>query len=69
MKTKNRQKLIVIEGPTASGKTGLARELAREFGGFIISADSRQVYRYLDIGAGKADTKNELLSIQKQRTQ
>lgn len=46
-------KLIVITGPTASGKTALAVKLARELNGEIISADSRQVYRGLDIGSGK----------------
>lgn len=45
--------LLVIVGPTASGKTRLGVELAREHGGEIISADSRQVYRGLDVGAGK----------------
>jgi tRNA dimethylallyltransferase len=45
--------LLVILGPTASGKTRLGVELARQFGGEIISADSRQVYRGLDIGTGK----------------
>lgn len=44
---------IVILGPTASGKTRLAVALARELGGEIISADSRQVYRGMDIGTGK----------------
>jgi tRNA dimethylallyltransferase len=44
---------VVILGPTATGKTGLAVHLARTFGGEIISADSRQVYRGLDIGSGK----------------
>ncbi len=44
---------IIILGPTASGKTGLAVKLARELGGEIISADSRQVYRGMDIGTGK----------------
>lgn len=44
---------IVILGPTASGKTGLAVKLARALGGEIISADSRQVYRGMDIGTGK----------------
>ncbi len=44
---------IVVLGPTASGKTGLAVKLARELGGEIISADSRQVYRGMDIGTGK----------------
>lgn len=45
--------LIVILGPTASGKTALAVQLANELGGEILSADSRQVYRGMDIGTGK----------------
>lgn len=45
--------LIVITGPTASGKTRRAVSLARAIGGEIISADSRQVYRGMDIGTGK----------------
>ena len=45
--------MITILGPTASGKTPLAAALAREVGGEIISADSRQVYRRMDIGTGK----------------
>ncbi len=45
--------LIVITGPTASGKTARAVSLARRIGGEIISADSRQVYRGMDIGTGK----------------
>ena len=45
--------LIVILGPTASGKTGVAVKVARLIGSEIISADSRQVYRGLDIGSGK----------------
>ena len=45
--------LITILGPTASGKTPLAAHLAAEIGGEIISADSRQVYRRMDIGTGK----------------
>lgn len=48
-----RIKAVVIAGPTASGKTALAIELARIFDGEIISADSMQVYKYMDIGAGK----------------
>src|SRR5512139_1798236 len=44
---------IVILGPTASGKTRLGVGIARELGGEIISADSRQVYRGMDIGTGK----------------
>ena len=46
-------KLIVILGPTASGKTHLAVQLAHQLNGEIISADSRQVYRGMDIGTGK----------------
>ncbi len=45
--------LLVILGPTASGKTGLGVTLAAELGGEILSVDSRQVYRGLDIGSGK----------------
>jgi tRNA dimethylallyltransferase len=48
-----RPKLIIIAGPTASGKTGLAVELAHEFNGEIVNADSMQVYRYMDIGTAK----------------
>jgi len=47
------QKLIVILGPTAVGKTKFAVQLAHKFGGEIISADSRQVYKLMDIGTGK----------------
>jgi len=45
--------LVIINSPTATGKTELAITLALEFGGEIISADSLQVYRYLDIGTAK----------------
>lgn len=47
------KKLITILGPTASGKTSIATRLADRLGGEIISADSRQVYRRMDIGTGK----------------
>ena len=47
------QRMITILGPTASGKTPVAARLAAEIGGEIISADSRQVYRRMDIGTGK----------------
>ena len=49
-----RNKIIVICGPTARGKTGLSLVLAKKFGGEIISADSMQVYKNLDIGTAKA---------------
>ena len=47
------QKMITILGPTASGKTPVAARLAETIGGEVISADSRQVYRRMDIGTGK----------------
>ena len=47
------KKVIVIAGPTASGKTGLALHLANRLDGEIVSADSRQVYRFMDIGTAK----------------
>ncbi len=50
---KNSFNLLAIVGPTASGKTALAVQLANTYNGEIISADSRQVYRGLDIGSGK----------------
>ncbi len=46
-------KLIAIVGPTASGKTALSIELAKKYGGEIVSADSQQVYRGMDIGTAK----------------
>ncbi len=55
-------KIIAIVGPTASGKTSLGIFLAQKLGGEVISADSRQVYRGLDIGTGKV-TKKEMAGI------
>lgn len=49
-------KVLVIVGPTASGKTSLSIKLAQKFNGEVISADSRQVYRGLDLGSGKVTT-------------
>ncbi|MDR0933198.1 MAG: tRNA (adenosine(37)-N6)-dimethylallyltransferase MiaA [Victivallales bacterium] len=46
-------KIIVITGPTATGKTALAVKLSRIFPAEVVSVDSRQVYRYMDIGTGK----------------
>ena len=56
------QKVIAIVGPTASGKSDLAVQLAQRLNGEIISADSRQVYKGMDIGSGKI-TKKEMRSI------
>lgn len=52
-------KILIIVGPTASGKTALSVELAKSFNGEVISADSRQVYKGLDIGSAKV-TKIEM---------
>jgi len=52
-KEMNKPKFVAILGPTATGKSSLAMHLAERFGGEIISADSVQVYRGLDIGSGK----------------
>ncbi len=46
-------KLIVICGPTSTGKTSLAIKLCKKYNGEIVSADSRQVFKYMDIGTGK----------------
>lgn len=69
MKVKYNPKIIVVAGPTASGKSMLAVKLAKKFNGEIISADSRQVYEGMDIGTGKitkkemAETPHHLLNV------
>ena len=50
-------KIIIILGPTASGKTDLGLALAKKFNGEIVSADSRQIYKQMDIGTAKPDKK------------
>ncbi len=57
-----KSKVLVILGPTASGKSDLAVKLAKKFNGEIISADSRQVYKGLNIGSGKI-TKKEMMGV------
>lgn len=54
-------KLVVLLGPTASGKSGLGIRLAQHFNGEIVSADSRQVYRGLDIGTAKVTPAEQAL--------
>ncbi len=51
--TKYKQPLIILTGPTAAGKTALSIQLAKKAGGEIISADSMQIYRHMDIGSAK----------------
>ncbi len=58
----NDNTLVVIGGPTASGKSEIAVELARKIGGEIISADSMQVYRHMDIGSAKI-TLEEMMGV------
>ena len=55
--------VIVICGPTASGKTALSIELAKKINGEIVSADSMQIYKYMDIGSAK-QTKEDMSGIQ-----
>jgi tRNA dimethylallyltransferase len=57
-----KQKVIAIVGPTASGKSSLGIYLAQKLKGEVISADSRQVYKGLNIGTGKV-TKKEMAGI------
>ena len=59
---RKKPKLLVVLGPTASGKSALAVRLAKKFDGEIISADSRQVYKGMDIGTGKI-TKREMRNV------
>ena len=61
-KEKYNDKLIVILGPNASGKSRLAVALAKKFNGEVLSVDSRQVYKGMDIGTGKI-TKEEMQGI------
>src|SRR3989338_2271493 len=57
-----KSKILVILGPTATGKSDLAVKLAKKYSGEVISADSRQVYKGLDIGTGKT-TKREMQGV------
>jgi tRNA dimethylallyltransferase len=57
-----RIKLVAVVGPTAAGKSDLAVHLAKKFNGEVVSADSRQVYRGLNIGTGKI-TKREMRGV------
>ncbi len=62
IKIMKKHKVIVILGPTSSGKTALSIELAKKFDGEIVSADSRQVYHGMNIGTGKV-TKKEMAGV------
>lgn len=53
LNSEQKKKIIVVCGPTASGKSALAVEIALKFGGEIVSADSVSVYKGLDIGSAK----------------
>lgn len=57
--TKNKQKIIIILGPTASGKSSLAVAIAKKFNGEVISADSRQIYQELNIGSNKTTSEEQ----------
>lgn len=62
MNLKNKPKIIIVLGQTATGKSDFAVQLAKKVGGEIISADSRQVYKGMDLGTGKI-TKKEMLGV------
>jgi tRNA dimethylallyltransferase len=57
----NYKKLLCIIGPTATGKTDVALELAKKFDGELIACDSRQIYQKLDLGTGKEANKNQIV--------
>lgn len=57
--------MIIITGPTSSGKTSLAVKLAKKFNAEIISADSRQIYKYMDVGTGKLPVNEREADIEK----
>jgi tRNA dimethylallyltransferase len=57
------QQLIIICGPTAVGKTGFAIEMAKQFGGEIIGADSMQIYRCMDIGTAKPTAREQKMAV------
>ena len=49
------KKILAVAGPTASGKTALAIELAKRFSGEVVSCDSMQIYKGMDVGTAKPD--------------
>ena len=55
--------LLVLTGATGVGKTGLSIDIARSFSGEIVSADSRQIYRGMDVGTGKADSQEQAAAL------
>ena len=60
------KKLLVIVGPTGTGKTALGLELAKKFNGDIVSADSRQIYIGMDLGTGKIDRRSKISDVRKE---
>lgn len=60
-----KNKLLVILGSTSTGKTDLALHIAKLLNGELVSADSRQVYKYLDIGTGKLPSQNDRVEVKK----
>ena len=69
MQNARKSKIIVILGPTSSGKSDVAISLAQKFDGEVISADSRQIYRGLDIGTGKIEKDRSKVKSQKSKVQ
>lgn len=63
MKSKINKELVIVAGPTASGKTRFAQLLARQIDGELVNADSRQVYKYMDIGTNKGKVTGTMFDI------
>ena len=61
-----KNKVFIIAGPTSSGKTSLALQLTKEIHAEIISADSRQIYKYMDVGTGKIPVNSSNMKISKE---
>ncbi len=63
--SENKPPIVIVAGPTASGKTRIGMLLAEVFNGEIVSADSIQIYRYMDVGSAKPtiDERSRLLTI------
>ena len=61
MESRRNNKIVVVLGPTSAGKSAIAISLAQQFGGEIVSVDSRQIYRHMDVGTGKVTSEEQAL--------
>src|SRR3990167_7518533 len=65
MTSKKQNKIIIVTGQTATGKTSLALKLAKKINGELVNCDSRQIYKYLDIITGKDLTNGKFKRVSK----